>query len=361
MTSGLFAYDPQGRLFAIACGPELLVHEGGSEAPLWRKDLGEALVGVGVAGDEIVALGESGSIARFGIGGRELGRVSLGAPAHALAVAPGGWMAAAHDERVSVMRRGDLAATEIPRSGVSAMAWSQDGTKLLLGGRDGSLVQLRAPSWSESGEEIAAGEAIGAACWSARGVWLVASGDRVLRLSPGDTETTSVTRASGHTVTALASSLDGARFAMQLGDTVVAVLEDPPAETLAQLRYPERRACGVAFGPPPWLGVALDTGDANKLDVDSGALHRSDTHPERTHNSWLVAVSTAADAKREAAEKKTKKDRPRAAPRPAPLAADLPTHYDDPPPADDGPSPWLVLRLVIAGIVLLLSFLRLLD
>lgn len=364
MSSGLFAYDPQGRLFVVGCGSELLAHDGQTEAPLWRRDVGEPLVGVGISGDEVIALTELGSIARFGTSGRELGRLSLGAAARALAVAPGGWIAAAHDERVSVLRRGDLAATEIAQAAVTALAWSADATKLLLGTRDGSLMELRAPSWSEVGAAIAVGEAIGTMCWSARGGWLVGAADRVLRVERGATDATSVTRASGHVITALATSSDGARFAMQLGDGIIAVLGDPPGETIAQLRYPERRACGVAFGPDPWLGVGLDTGDANKLDVTTGALHRSDTHPDRTHNSWLVAVTTAADAKREQAEKQARASAPakRAPTRPAPIADELPPpHDEDAPLANDGPSPWLVVRLVIAGIVLLLSFLRLLD
>ncbi|MDQ3037228.1 MAG: hypothetical protein M3Y87_32845 [Myxococcota bacterium] len=358
MSTGLFAYDPRGRLFAIGCGSELLVHDGASEAPLWRRELDESIVGVDVCGDELVVLTEPGFIVRFGLRGRELGRLSLGAPARSLAVAPSGWIAATHEERISVLRRGDLAATDLPHGGVTAMAWSADGTKLLLGTRDGALIELRAPSWTEAREAISADTAIATICWSARGVWLVGSGDRVLRVEPGATETKPVTRASGQAITALASAPDGARFAMQLGDSTVVVLSDPPGETIAQLRYPERRACGIAFGPERWLGVGLDTGDANKLDITTGALHRSDTHPDRMHSSWLVAVSTAADQKIELEKKRAPSERPakkhRAPPQSAPLA------YDDP-PADEGPSPWLVLRLVITGIAILFALLRLMD
>jgi hypothetical protein len=71
---------------------------------------------------------------------------------------------------------------------------------------------------------------------------------------------------------------------------MVAALEWPSKETLGSLQYLERNVEGLAVGPWPWLGVALDLGDGNKFNLQSAALHRSDTHPGRPHHSWLVSV-----------------------------------------------------------------------
>lgn len=355
MSHGRFAYDPGGRVFAIACGSELLVHDGDTEGPLWRHDLGEELAGVDLSGDEIVALLRSGSIVRYAIkDGRELGRTALPRPAHALACGAGGWIAAAHEVGVSLIRRGDFAVTTLDHDGVTALGFSGDATKLLLGTQEGSLVELTRPERGGDARTSRAEASISAIAWSAKGAWLVAAGDRVLRLQPGAETPAHVTRAGGQSITDVAVSLDGRRFAMQIGDQLVAVLDDPPSDTVAQLRYPERRACGIRFGPGTWLGVGLDSGDANKLDYVGGGVHRSDTHPGRDHHSWHVAVSLPAlDAKRE------HEHEPRPAARPA--AKPAPVAYDDPPPADDGPSPMLVIRIVIAVIFFLLALVRMMD
>jgi hypothetical protein len=115
----------------------------------------------------------------------------------------------------------------------------------------------------------------------------------VQRFTAADVPLAHVTRARDHAITDVACSAEGTRFAMQVDRSRVLVLDDPPAEALLDVSYPQRVCSGVAFGPRPWIAIALAGGDANKVNVDTGAMHRSDTHPGRQHNRWLVSVAGA--------------------------------------------------------------------
>src|SRR5687767_2252198 len=62
----MIAYDKRGASFALADGAELLLHDGDSEAPLWRATLGAPIVGVGVDGDRAIAVTAAGTVHTFG-------------------------------------------------------------------------------------------------------------------------------------------------------------------------------------------------------------------------------------------------------------------------------------------------------
>lgn len=83
---------------------------------------------------------------------------------------------------------------------------------------------------------------------------------------------------------------NGGRLAAQLSDRAVTLYAWPSLHIETQIEYVERVVRGLAFGPGNWLGVGLDHGDGNKIDVVTSATHRTDTHPGRTHRSWLLSV-----------------------------------------------------------------------
>ncbi|MBX7193416.1 MAG: hypothetical protein K1X94_15280 [Sandaracinaceae bacterium] len=297
---GHIAFDPNGRIFVLTHDEELLVHDGDSEAPLWRESLGEPLVGVAIAGDEIVAVTETGAVRRFTFLHRELPRASLGAPTSSFAVRGDGAVAAVHDDHVSILRRNDLAPVPLYHRGVSALAWSRDGTRLAIAksveDREHTVTLLEGQSFEPIGSPVTTLNRVLAMCASPKG-FLVTSGDRLVKLVPGTGAVAHtlehVTRAKDRVLRDVACSADGTRFALQLERSQVIVLGDPPDETLLDVKYPERVCAGVAFGSRSWIAIALGGGDANKVNVETGAMHRSDTHPGRTHNRWFVSVGGA--------------------------------------------------------------------
>ncbi|MFN7696637.1 MAG: WD40 repeat domain-containing protein [Deltaproteobacteria bacterium] len=296
---GLIAYDPQGRVFVLGHEDMLLVHDGESEAPLWDASIGDVVVGVAIAGDEIVAVGEDGELHRFTFLNRVLQRVSLGGPVRTFAVHRDGTVAAAHEHHVSRLGRNDLAPAVLWQGRATALAWSRDG-KTLLVGESGSRDTHRLVLLDAAGTELGTApqpltSTIGAIASTPRG-FLVASGDAVARFSQPGVAPARVTHAAGRVITDLASSADGARLALQIERSWVVVLADPPAETLLDVSYPERVCTGVAFGPRPWLAIGLAGGDANKIHVDTGAVHRSDPHAGRPRNRGMLQVGGAFEA-----------------------------------------------------------------
>ena len=293
---GQVAFDPNGRIFVVTHDDALLVHDGDSEAPLWQETFEETIVAVAIAGDEIVAVCEEGLVRRFTFLHRELARASLGGAVRTVAVREDGTLVAAHDDHLSLLRRNDLAAVPLYHRGVTALAWSRDGKRVLVGKSspegEHQLVLLDGANGEPQGAPQTLANAITAIASSPKG-FLVASGDRVQRFTQPDAPLAHVTRAREHLITDVACSADGSRLAMQIDRSRVMVLDDPPGEALLDVSYPQRVCSGVAFGPRPWIAIALAGGDANKVNVDTGAMHRSDTHPGRQHNRWLVSVAGA--------------------------------------------------------------------
>ena len=179
---------------------------------------------------------------------------------------------------------------------MTGLAWSRDGKRVLVGKSspegEHQLVLLDGANGEPQGAPQTLANAITAIASSPKG-FLVASGDRVQRFTQPDAPLAHVTRAREHLITDVACSADGSRLAMQIDRSRVMVLDDPPGEALLDVSYPQRVCSGVAFGPRSWIAIALAGGDANKVNVDTGAMHRSDTHPGRQHNRWLVSVAGA--------------------------------------------------------------------
>ena len=121
-------------------------------------------------------------------------------------------------------------------------------------------------------------------------MWLVTTGDRVLRIGPEGGPAEPVTRAEGMTPDCVSASEDGSMFAVRLTPEIVMALAFPSRETVVQLRYLERKVSGVAFGPDRLLGVGLVGGDGNVVDIPAEQLRRTDTFPGRVHNRWLVST-----------------------------------------------------------------------
>ena len=84
---------------------------------------------------------------------------------------------------------------------------------------------------------------------------------------------------------------ESGHIAVRLGTTIALVLAWPSRETDATITYFDRAITDLCFGPDPWLGIGMDQGDGNKIDLETGATCRTDTHPGRDHHSWAVKVS----------------------------------------------------------------------
>ncbi len=322
VSRNLLAFDSSGPRLAIADGDDLLVHGGPDETPQWTRKLQARAVGVGAGGGVVVTLDDNGVLTWWSGSGEVLGTTPLGDAPLALAGAPDGQACVVvYADRIVLVERGAAARTlRIPE--VTAAAFSTDGGRVAIGTAAG-LVKVMTFAGEPIGESTLEAGVRGLAA-SPKGTWYATSAERVLRLDAQGTNVQRITRAGGFTPDLIAVSDDGLLFAVRLDDSLVMSLEDPPDETIAQIRYPERKATGVAFGRGHLFHIGLDGGDANYVDIAEKQLRRTDTFAGREHVRWLVGVTLNAP-----------KRTPAAAPS-APAAAPAPKV----PPVAKGPEAW---------------------
>jgi hypothetical protein len=288
--SHLFAYNRKGTLIVLGDGAEILVHNGEDEAPKWRRTVGADLAAVGATDEHVVSLTSQGQLAWWsGNAGEVVAEVDLAATPRAFAVAADGTCAVALAEEVALVPRGG-ARRALAVTGATAVAWSADGSRVAVGGEDGRVRVVSANDGAQVGT-VDVGVPVRSVAWNAKGFWLATGGDKVFRVAGDGSEGEQITRASDMEPDCVTCSADGAVFALRVDDATVVALAYPSKDTVASIHYIERKVVGVAFGPAPFFGIGMDRGDGNKINLRTGAVHRTDTHPGRTHNRWMLSVS----------------------------------------------------------------------
>jgi hypothetical protein len=284
----MIAYHDRGTILAMCEGAELLVHQGpvsGNDS-VWRKQLDGDIVGLAADDVHVVAVTEAGSVRWFAAHtGADVRTSRLPGRPERVAIDIGRQRVVAVTATQVVEVDAGGACRVLAEHGASAIAMAADGGVLLAHGNE--LVTIGADG--ARGAAAYAGDPIKALAWHPGGFWLLGTASKVLRWS-GSGEPGHVTKLPpGKALDALACS--GRAIAIAWDRNAVYTLAWPSLETIASVTYPERKVHGVAFGPWPWVGIALDQGDGNWLNLEGGPLARTDTHSGRTHHSWLVMHS----------------------------------------------------------------------
>ncbi|MFN0251587.1 MAG: hypothetical protein ACKV2T_32225 [Kofleriaceae bacterium] len=326
---------------------ELLVHDGESEGPLWRKTLDDEIVGVGADEKHVTAITATGTVATFSARtGSDMQSATLGEETRFAVVGTGARRVVAALANKVVALEGNIPRT-IADGTASAIAISSDDTVLVA--VVNALVVV-APDGSKTSTEHSLGPVV-AAARHPEGFWMIATAKKVYRWSGGGEPTHVTSLPAEVTLKYIAATRHAFAIAYKTsgeGDGV-ATLDWPSKDTLASADYPEREVRGLSFGPWPWIAIALDLGDANKQNVlEPQRLHRSDTHPGRQHHSWLVAIGGAGAAAASATKSKAPASKNAAAPVPSP-----PYTPDPAPPSE---SPWRWIGLIAVVILLILGW-----
>ena len=308
MTLSGIAYGPDEHVLLTFDEREVLAHDAQTEAPKWRLTLDENVVALAFADPQALPGGTGGSPWRNAAGRLIIAVDAAGALhtidpaagqatskhgpfgkplAFAVGIAGAGSVVALSTaDRLHLWRGG--AHTEIPGR-ASAVAISNDGATLAIGAADGSLRFLSITGSSNPVETFCAVVHGGVTdlVQHPGGTWIVSGKSGIVTVTgEGPQRLANMPADIGRV------RLDGRgrRLAAQLGERTVAVYGWPSLDLLTRIEYVERTVTGLAFGPEDWLGLGLDHGDGNKIDILTGATHRTDTHPGRTHRSWLLSV-----------------------------------------------------------------------
>jgi hypothetical protein len=283
----MIAYDRSGSVIVLADGAELLVHDGPSEGPLWRRDCGSPLVALGAAAGAVIAVDRNGRARWFDARRDHIqATVEAGVNTRAAAVSPSGDVLLLADGEARVLTRdgrrpGDPVARRAPRRVGRRRPHARrrrrgQGRRARrprrLPARASSSTRRSSPppgTRRASGSSPAARASIR---WDAEGMTHLTGGP------------------DAQPITDVACSSDGQRIAFTILDNLVITLAWPSRDTAGSLEYPERKVDGLAFGPPTLLAVGLLGGDANKVDFEAHGVNRTDTHPGRPHRHWMVKV-----------------------------------------------------------------------
>jgi WD40 repeat protein len=342
MNRPLFDYEPDGRVLVCTEDNELIVHDGGDESPLWLHRFDAPLVGAAARGDEVIAAASDGALTTFeATSGTVRRNPTFDVEPRGLAVGPTTQdVALLAAEEVLLVQQGVTRSLEVARP--TCAAFSPDGQLLAVGDADGLIWLLRLPG-GELIRRLRCEAAIEDICPGPGGCWLAAVEDRVLLVEPDVSDGRRMTGLKDSVIRGVAMRTDERLLALRVDEALAIVLAYPSLDTAASIEYVDKQVTTVAFGPHPWFGVGLSQGDGNKINLLTKAVHRTDTHPERQHHSWMLYTGVEPEVTQGAM----------AAPLPAGRASPQPTTGAPPPPAPHPPGLSKTIIATLAGLVIL--------
>ncbi|TVQ93840.1 MAG: hypothetical protein EA397_03555 [Deltaproteobacteria bacterium] len=287
-----FDYVRTGQVIVLADGPELLVYSGSNDQGMWKAMGSDVYMGVGATESHVLAVDYSGELELYrAIDGHQQSRIATHCTPRRLEVAPGGESAILADDAIVLIRFGGEPQTvEVP--GASCLAWSRDGTQLAVGSRDGTLRVLDAASGTPIHIAHLQGE-ITDLRWRHPNQWAVVTGASVQLYAPSADPEVGLqpvkTVSTEHPILRLAISEDGAVAAVQVRESLVYILELIGDKKVGEVEF-QRPLGGLRFGPAHWLAFGFDDGDANRLDVLTGKMTRTQAHVGRAQNAWAMNV-----------------------------------------------------------------------
>lgn len=294
----LFAYSSDGRVLVIAQEREVLVYSGTDESPLWRCQCDTSIVAVGANSQYVLALEENGRVNFWdGLTGESHQNVNTNSPVLGMAVAPNGDCAVISTDCVSLVHNASVIQS-VKLASITAVAWSANGSLLACAESNGRLAVYQRcnqpePLATQPLARTYLKVPILSIASNPEGSWLATAGNAVWQLDPQRAYSNALMSNTQQPPQLVAISPDGRLLAFTMGQREIIAMHLNPTAFAGTITYADRTVTGMAFGPDSRLGIGLDTGDGNIVDFSKpqGAIARTDPHPGRPLNRWLLNVS----------------------------------------------------------------------
>ena len=280
-----FAYPQAGHLIVLGDGPELLVFSGSNDQGMWKVMCEDLIMGVGATADNVVSVEADGQITLYrALDGYVLSRLDTRSSPMWMEVSPEGNCAILTASALVLVLSG-----QDPRSVALATprvcAWGPGGASLGVGSADGTFTAVDPTSGGAWGSVRLSGAVTGVA-WCAQGQWAVAHGTAVSFISGDGAEVLSAIELA-EPVGEVAVSADGAVLAVVVSQSRTAVYEMHALTKVGEVLF-QRVVHHIRFGPQHWLCFGFEDGDANRLDMLTGSMTRTQAHPGRGQNAWAM-------------------------------------------------------------------------
>lgn len=280
-----YAYSLSGNLFVLADGPELLVYSAANDQGLWKLVAEDILVGVGVTEEQVFAADAGGRITAYRpVDGQQLYRLDTDSAPIAMRTSADGHCILLEADGICIVRP-SADPIRVAWSSPRQAAWDPESARVGVGGEDGTFAVVDPGSGGAWGTQ-SLGSAITGVCWRSDGSWAVAHGQQISFVSADGTEILT-TLPLGAPSGEVSISGDGALMAVGVGPQAVRVYELHANRPVGDVVF-ERDLGHLQFGPKHWLGFGFDDGDANRVDLASGKLTRTQAHVGRGQNAWTI-------------------------------------------------------------------------
>jgi hypothetical protein len=279
-----FAWHPNAPVFVCSDGAEVLAYDARTEGPSWRFAASATVSHLAASSSAVFALSEDGTLARLDAShGRLLGTDSFGTGVRGIALTA--------DERPAVLTRdGVMVDRSLVGTGPTIAAAFHPDRRHALILREGARLELFDMQRCAPLAAARVSAQARAVTWCAAGpAWLVADGSSIelfpLRLEGHQSWVT----VAGQQFEDVLARNDGALVLARAGELVLA-LGFPDRAVYGQIQYLDKTVGQLAFGPEELVGIGLNAGDANKIDLATGSVCRSDPHQGRPRNRWMLSV-----------------------------------------------------------------------
>ncbi len=285
MSRAPFAYAPDGSVLVMGDGPELFAF-GANDGPLWKAFTEGVIVGVAGNSTTVVSVDSDGRlIAWRGLDGSKLDETTVEtAGVRGLAMRPDGLCAViAKDAVVLTTPKGGANVLAVP--GACTAAWGPGGE--LAVGTEGGGLQVFDAAQKPTGS-CSVGSAVTGIVYRAPSQWLVAAGTKVTLVSADGKLAGAAIDAAGPTGE-VACTQDGAIFAVMAGPQQVTIGALGSNKRLGTVTF-QRDVGGVGFGQQAWLAIGLDESEANRIDLATGQICKTEPAHGKVGSKWPMTV-----------------------------------------------------------------------
>lgn len=282
-----YTYPAHGKVYVCADGPEVLVFSSNNDGPLWQYFADDLVVGVGVTSEDVFVIESSGRLVKMRlINGEFLDEERLDMSVVGLLISSDDVIAIVGSENLYVRPDGGEPMA-VAISGATAVAFGPTGGALGLGTESGLFYAIDTTTGGAWGS-VEFDNPVSSVAWCAQETWLVGVGHHIHSVS-GDGSQILGSMDVGGMVEGLSCSSDGSAVAALTNGSHVRVFEWLN-QTLAGNIWFQRTVQSIEFGQASWLLLAHEDGDANRVDLFTGQMTRTQAHAGRAQNAWPMQV-----------------------------------------------------------------------